>query len=317
MYAKSEQELDEHYPIDDAAASLEDIMQSRRKALKERVVTGIQHLSDLDLDNVFVVGAGNVKQDWHITTKDDSGEEQELVVRFQGVLSKADLVPSNLKRPDARKALQLSQHVQLNGMGVPSFAKGLYNVEAAHSLFSRYFVGTPMMKWSSPGGPGTIPATNRYFVWKEDDPEAIAVPFQPSTDPMGVLERLSGNQLVHTADNEVLYFKRGIDPGTQHEVYDPTFPGAFRVEDIVEVQMSLVRFSMGGKVKMFCRLQSLTLLDNRYTKIADAKREATKPPTTKLLRRKIGYADEDEQLMRAKLQAKKLRLANGEDESMT
>jgi hypothetical protein len=49
--------------------------------------------------------------------------------------------------------------------------------------------------------------------------------------------------------------------------YEDTIPGAFKVGDIVEIQVSFVGvFTAQNEVKVTSRLQAVTLLDTTFTK---------------------------------------------------
>lgn len=63
---------------------------------------------------------------------------------------------------------------------------------------------------------------------------------------------------------------RGVSIFNREAVYDTTFPGTFRVGDIVEVHGSFVAFTAkkGKEMRMQLLLQSVTLLDSSFTKVS-------------------------------------------------
>ncbi|KAJ7758270.1 hypothetical protein B0H16DRAFT_1720878 [Mycena metata] len=102
---------------------------------------------------------------------------------------------------------------------------------------------------------------------KVDCPTEQNSEFQPGMDPLGALERLRTEELIHAPENIVRYYKRTAEKETGKTIYDTTFPGIFRQGDIAEMHASLIAIQTGDKkIKVTCRLHAVTLLDNSFTK---------------------------------------------------
>ncbi|KAJ7080874.1 hypothetical protein C8R43DRAFT_965665 [Mycena crocata] len=258
--------LDNLYDMKGATSTLHDYIQESVNSLAQQGDLSSQHLSKVDTDPVKVQSTGTVKKSWHLVVDGPNGEEEELVIFMQGILSKVDLIPRNINgrvkmraeignanqfeciRFTGKKALKLSRYVELTGGGSDLFKQGVENVQAINNYVGRYFLGVPLAKCSCSGGPDNIGISNRYF----------------------------------TSRTVVQYFKAKHDITTH-------------VGDIVEVQMSMITFNTGRNVKMFSRLQAVTLLDNQYSKV-------------KKLKRKIGYGTEDLSVKETREKLKKMRV---------
>ncbi len=62
-------------------------------------------------------------------------------------------------------------------------------------------------------GYNTIELSNRYFHPRGKDYCGEDHAISEEVDPKGILRHNTGNQLVHTEDNEVLYFRGFLDKG--------------------------------------------------------------------------------------------------------
>ncbi|KAJ7163727.1 hypothetical protein C8R46DRAFT_1036741 [Mycena filopes] len=297
---------DAHYDIDGATSA---------ESLRVRGDHSIQHLSVLDLDVVRVIESDTKTKTWILVVDDQAnGDAMELVVRVQGIVTKLDLTHSKATQI---KAIKLSQYVQLAGPGLADFATAVQGVESVKALFSRYAGTSNTAPPEKNAATATIGASCRYFTASVDNPGAEIIPFAPSTDPLGLLAELQTDELFHTADNRVSYFKMSKDPLTSKPIYDESYAGMFRLGDIVEMQMVFVAFWAGDKIQAYSHLQSLTLLDNTFTKRAETARAAAVKVVSKptIVRRKLDYSFEDEQVEDARKRLKGLRV--GEDVVMT
>ena len=104
----------------------------------------------------------------------------------------------------------LSQQIGLVGLGSGLFTKAMDKLNDFDAMFTRYFHGFSVQKLAKEaqnGVPG-ITASNRFFTSKKDFPNAEGVPFGPGVDPLGLLELQLGDDLIHSTDNSVGYFKR-------------------------------------------------------------------------------------------------------------
>ncbi|KAJ7019556.1 hypothetical protein C8F04DRAFT_1188795 [Mycena alexandri] len=219
-----------------------------------------------------VEGAGLSRKDWRLCTfEDDDDVGTEVIFTLQGVLSKSNLVPRHVRE------------------------------------FAQYFCGTPVSKWQVEVGPigSVFSANNRLFTLKTDAPTEQGTEFEPGVDPVGILERFKTADMFHSPENVVKYFRVVSDPEQGEIKYLQSFPGAFRVGDVVEMQASFVAIMTSqGQIKVTSRLHALTLLDTGFTYVngptyeADKKRMAFQSKTMvlqKQVKRKIGYVYEEEE----------------------
>ncbi|KAJ7695921.1 hypothetical protein B0H17DRAFT_865701, partial [Mycena rosella] len=157
------------------------------------------------------------------------------------------------------------QQVTITGLGGELFDKGLRNLQEINGMFDRYFLQDAMTKWTNAELDGhlVMNAGNRFFTSLDNEPGARHVSFGAGVDPLGVLQTVVGNRMVHAAENVVSYFKQ-----TNKYIYDTAFPGNFRVGDMVEVEVSVIAFKSRNKmIKMHCNLRVLTLIDGIYSKV--------------------------------------------------
>ena len=80
---------------------------------------------------------------------------------------------------------------------------------AIHKVYSRQFTSGALEEWN-PTKFMDYPAimiSNRYFSERRLSPCAEVVDFPPSVDPKGILQKLTGDRLIHTKENEVHYYQ--------------------------------------------------------------------------------------------------------------
>ncbi|KAJ7698917.1 hypothetical protein B0H17DRAFT_926895, partial [Mycena rosella] len=111
----------------------------------------------------------------------------------------------------------------------------------------------------------------RLFTSKLDANNEDRVEFHDRLDPTGDLEKLKTDQLIHSQDNVVRYYKCDLETESESVsavTYPTAIPGMFKIGDIVEMQASLItRSTCQHKIKVMCRLHVLTLLDNSFTRV--------------------------------------------------
>ncbi|KAJ7108106.1 hypothetical protein C8R44DRAFT_636894, partial [Mycena epipterygia] len=208
---------------------------------------------------------------WRICAgTDEDGISEEVVFRLQGVLTKNNLVPKNVQACPQHKAIHLTQHAEICGMETEAFNQSINSIGAIKDLFEEHLPGAVV--WSletEEGHAGTLfSASNRVFTYRADDPTEQDTGFQSGVDPMHILNRLKGKDLIHAPENIVQYFKRAEVLSDDKPAYVTTVPGRFKIGDIVEMQLSFVALtSLHKKVKVTARLQALTLLSSKHTKV--------------------------------------------------
>ncbi|KAJ6474031.1 hypothetical protein C8R47DRAFT_1221280 [Mycena vitilis] len=304
--------MDTFYKREEAAVALETIAASRRLTLRAREEHTAVHMADIETERIVVSQTSQGRRSWRLCAK--AGDEDvldEIVLRIQGIVTKNNLVPRNLRSCTLAKAQFLSQHVEICGLDTATFEASMGQINAIHELFSDYLSGidiTPV-----PDGPNStncsLGAANRVFSRKYDLPTEQDNDFEPGLDPIGLLDKLKGTEFFHAPENMVKYFRR-VKAATETQVkpvYEGFIPGAFKPGDIVEMQLCIVGVSAAkNSVKITTRLQALTLLDDTFTKAATIARAeaAVKHAVPTAVRRRVGYFHEDDQEER---KAKKAR----------
>ncbi|TEB23701.1 hypothetical protein FA13DRAFT_1639649, partial [Coprinellus micaceus] len=193
------------------------------------------------LEEVSVLECENPRR-FRMVRKDESGEYAEAFFRVHGVVAAKELPPLKLPQEASRRnrAMKFSvQSIRLRGFGVPKFDQSVYTLEQVFLRYCQHFDDGTVQQWS-PSSSGqdewSIEASTRYFTRNIHAGNEKAVPFAPKVDPMGELAAMGGDDWIHTADNEVNYLMRTIDPtnGKPHT---------------------------GRKVKMAVTLKAVTLVD--------------------------------------------------------
>ncbi|KAJ7661403.1 hypothetical protein DFH06DRAFT_949846, partial [Mycena polygramma] len=200
---------------------------------------------------------------WKLCTLEENQDvATEVVFIIQGVLTKANLVP-NCK---PNQVIKLAQYAEICGLGSSLFEESMANAGTVHDRFAQHFSGATVSKWVPVLGPiGSVySASNRLFTMKADAPTEQGTDFEPGVDPTGALENLRTSDMFHGPENVVKYFRKETDEETG---YLSSYPGAFRVGDLVEMQVSFVAIMTSqNQVKVTSRLHALTLLDASFTK---------------------------------------------------
>lgn len=118
-----------------------------------------------------------------------------------------------------QKAIYLRQCVKLTGFDTEMFNCAVESIVLVHTMFSRLFKEGLFENWqpSAFGGTQAIDMSNRYFTSRRRDPQAVSIPIHKEIDPHGILLELAGDDLVHCAENEVLYYEVLGSGGEQNE----------------------------------------------------------------------------------------------------
>ncbi|KAJ7021223.1 hypothetical protein C8F04DRAFT_1274055 [Mycena alexandri] len=264
--------MNQFYKAQDAASCLEAEAGAVRSAMASQRTETSQHLADLNVEDAMVVECGTGRKSWRICVPNpDDGIADEVVFAVQGIITRSNLVPTNVQHMDHRRALRLTQHIEITGFETGVFEESMTRLEVAQDIFAQHFSGHPVSRLATPiGRTGhVLGASNQIFTLKVDTPTEQGSEFQPGMDPLGSLERLKSEELIHGPENVVRYYKRTRDQSTGKTSYDTSFPGIFRPGDIAEMHASLIAIRTGDKkIKITCRLHAVTLLDNSYTKAA-------------------------------------------------
>ncbi|KAJ7235855.1 hypothetical protein C8J57DRAFT_1571517, partial [Mycena rebaudengoi] len=151
----------------------------------------LRHLKDVQVENLTVQCTGNGRKIWRLAVPDPEGKvEEELVVRFQGIISKVELQPGDVSKFDIQTAINISQAVEIVGLSSANFKQCVASTQDIYQFFSGHFDGTTMAKWDTADkkyGPKLRPAT-RFFTSTTEDPNAVAVPMGSGVDLLGALK---------------------------------------------------------------------------------------------------------------------------------
>ncbi|TFK59963.1 hypothetical protein BDN72DRAFT_724233, partial [Pluteus cervinus] len=225
---------------------------------------------------------------WRLV-KQGEGEGEEVVFTLQGVIEEKNLPPM-VEDPNFRiprnKAQYLTQSVTISGLGTSTFEDSITALNEMYTVFSRQFPEgrlMPLQSNSSNWGLGrSLVLSNRYFTKRSEGPQMKSVPFPAAVDPRKILTRYLTSSLIHTEENDVQYFVL-----LTVIRYHSSTPQNFRVGDIVEVQFSLVVYQMRTEHYVLKpMLYSLALLDAKYANVTQ--------PSSRPLKRKVGYKVEED-----------------------
>jgi hypothetical protein len=117
----------------------------------------------------------------------------------------------------------MSQRVKIGGFGATQFSQGSTKIEEVFDYFSRHFPEGTMVprQAASASEAEMLMASTRLFTLRRDAPNATDQQFSEGFDPMGNLEKLKGNELVHLEDNKITCMKRSTDPTSKWVLYYP------------------------------------------------------------------------------------------------
>ncbi|KAJ7036891.1 hypothetical protein C8F04DRAFT_1180916 [Mycena alexandri] len=236
--------MNQFYRTKEAANRLEAEAKAIRAAMASQRTEVSQHLADLNVEEAMVIECGSGRKSWRICVPNPSdGIPDEVVFAVQGIICRSNLVPTNVQQ----KALRLTQHLEITGFETGVFEEAMTRLEIAQDIFAQHFCGLPVIRLSTPiGRTGRVlGASNRLFTLKVDSPTEQGSEFQPGMDPLGALERLKTEELIHAPENIVRYYKRSADK--ERTSYDTSFPGIFRPGDVAEMHASLIAIQTGDK----------------------------------------------------------------------
>ena len=140
------------------------------------------------------------------------------------MIDKSNSVPTHVN-----KLQYYQQVIELMGFGTPGFQNTINNIRSVQLMFSHHFGDKTEVLWNPSNHTDeymTIEASNRLFTPKHmlvytSMGETNQVTFQNGVDPDGVLTRaMQENDLLHTAENEILYYENRIVDGINRSVID-------------------------------------------------------------------------------------------------
>ena len=101
----------------------------------------------------------------------------------------------------------MRQSVRITGLDQPIFAKMIKTIAGVQNMFARRVDKNNINEWAPSAYKSyqEIEVYNRYFTYRNDDPQGLSVLLGRHVDPTGKLATMAGNDLFHSDDNVVLY----------------------------------------------------------------------------------------------------------------
>ncbi|PBK90603.1 hypothetical protein ARMGADRAFT_934064, partial [Armillaria gallica] len=130
------------------------------------------------------------------------------------------------------------------GMGGKAFKETTDSIMEAQLIFDQQFANGAWERWMPNNTEDyiSLDINNRYFETMKAHPQEQAE-FEPGIDPRGILAAACAKRnLVHTEDNKVRFYMSKLTKQTYRFVM--VEPQIFHVNDIVEIQLSIVAVSM-------------------------------------------------------------------------
>jgi hypothetical protein len=100
-------------------------------------------------------------------------------------------------------------------MGNVAFDNAAINLAQIHAIFKRT-IGNQLEEdavHSDFKGYKAIDTSNRYFTPRDGKRDLESVSLGNDVDPHGFLFKAAGNAYVHTEDNKVYYYQKGVNKG--------------------------------------------------------------------------------------------------------
>ncbi|KAK0433368.1 hypothetical protein EV421DRAFT_1741671 [Armillaria borealis] len=262
--------------------------------VEARAAKDPNHLSRIEQDSTGMEGIqidlDEDAQCWRLVQK-GAGDKTEEMIFTTGAIGAMDLPPVLKETPSMKDKVRfMSQVVTLTGLGSTRF-KG--SVEALKEIGRK---GEREFRQ----GYDAIELSNQYFRLRGKDYRGEDLTLSPDVDPNGILRRVAGDNMVHTEDNEVSYFRGMIENGKKR--YVKVKPQMFRIGDIVEAQCSVVFVKCkGAGIRMKVILRALVLVNCEYSMDTDRARRKSitigaSMTNSQKMKRKIGfeYSDDEE-----------------------
>ncbi|PBK59379.1 hypothetical protein ARMSODRAFT_899314, partial [Armillaria solidipes] len=162
------------------------------------------------------------------------------------------------------------QAVTLTGLGSVRFGGTVEALREIGRKGEREFRQGQLQEWMplKVQGHDAIELSNWYFRPRGKDYRGEDLTLSPDVDPKGILRHVAGDNMVHTEDNEVSYFRGIIDNGKKR--YVKAKLQMFRVGDLVEAQCSVVFVkSRGAGIRIKVILRALALVNCEYSMVSE------------------------------------------------
>ena len=100
-------------------------------------------------------------------------------------------------------------------MGNATFDSAVLNLAQIHAIFKRSISNQleENAVHSDFKGYKALDTSNRYLTPRDSKSDIEHVPLGSDVDPYGFLLKAAGNSYVHTEDNKVYYYQKGVSKG--------------------------------------------------------------------------------------------------------
>ena len=111
--------------------------------------------------------------------------------------------------------------MDLTGLNSTSFCNSIDTIRTLHAQIDRYLPSNKLEKFS----PDTydkfdqLTISNRYFSPRNNSEQSSIVPFDHIIDPYKILSSFRLTNLIHTTDNEVLFYNSTMSPSSGKPKY--------------------------------------------------------------------------------------------------
>lgn len=115
-------------------------------------------------------------------------------------------------RASSKRVKYLRQRVSITGMGNESFNQAAVNLAKIQAIFKRT-IGNELGEdplYSDFKNYRALDASNRFFTPRDDRSENDHTPLGIEVDPHGFLQQAAGSAYIHTTDNKVYYYEKGV-----------------------------------------------------------------------------------------------------------
>ncbi len=119
---------------------------------------------------------------------------------------KNDLI---VQRLDHKKVANLSQQVQIVGLGGSTFTRSVRGTKVVQDVFDRFFGSGRVERWNNGDRAGAdyITLSSRYVTYERGNLDDKEIPFGPGVDPLKAFAKFRESGLIHTVENQVIYGK--------------------------------------------------------------------------------------------------------------
>ena len=111
-----------------------------------------------------------------------------------------------------KRVRYLQQRVSITGIGNETFDEAVVNLTKIQAIFKQTIsdqVGEDPL-YSDYKGYRALNASNQYFTPRDDRSKNNSTPLGIDVDPHNYLQQAAENGYIHTSDNKVYYYEKGV-----------------------------------------------------------------------------------------------------------